>query len=79
LVSALMIIPVAAAQQLSRSFRTTLVGGSLVGLVASVLGLFVSYNLDVAPGGMIVVVALGLFLVCAVIAVPVRRLQRVRA
>jgi zinc transport system permease protein len=78
LVSALMIIPVAAAQQLSRSFRTTLIGGAVVGLMASVLGLFASYRLDVAPGGMIVVVALALFLVCAIVAVPVRRLQRVR-
>jgi zinc transport system permease protein len=78
LVSALMIIPVAAAQQLSRSFRTTLIGGAVVGLMASVLGLFASYRLDVAPGGMIVVVALALFLVSAIVAVPVRRLQRVR-
>jgi zinc transport system permease protein len=78
LVSALMIIPVAAAQQLSRSFRATLIGGAVVGLLASVLGLFASYSLDVAPGGMIVVVALALFIICAIVAVPMRRMQRAR-
>ena len=62
LVSALMVVPVAASQQLTRSFRTTIVGACLVGVAASVGGLVVAYYLDVAPGAATVVLALGLFL-----------------
>lgn len=67
LVSALMIVPVAASQQLSRSFRTTMLGGVAVGAAAGVGGLLLSaylseaHALSVAPGPTIVVVALAFF------------------
>lgn len=73
LVSAIMIVPIAAAQQLTRAFRTTAVLGVVVGELAAVLGLVVSFELDVPPGPAIVFLALGLFAVCAVVAVPLRR------
>jgi zinc transport system permease protein len=66
LVSALMVVPVAAVQQLSTSFRQTLYGSCLLGAVASVSGLVVSYYLDVPPGGSIVMLSLAAFLVAAV-------------
>jgi zinc transport system permease protein len=72
LVSAIMIVPIAAAQQLTRAFRTTAVVGVVVGELAALLGLVVSFELDVPPGPSIVFLALGLFAVCAVIAVPLR-------
>lgn len=78
LVSAIMIVPIAAAQQLTRAFRTTAVLGVVVGELAAVLGLVVSFELDVPPGPAIVFLALGLFAVCAVVAVPLRR-RRARA
>lgn len=78
LVSALMIVPVAAAQQVTRSFRATLLGGAAIGLASSVVGLGASYALDVAPGAMIVVVALAAFVITALLAVPLRRLRRAR-
>ncbi len=78
LVSAIMIVPIAAAQQLTRGFRTTALVGVVVGETSAVLGLVVSFYLDVPPGPSIVFLALGLFAVCAVIAVPVRR-RRTRA
>lgn len=78
LVSALMIVPVAAAQQLTRSFRATLIGGVIIGMVSAVVGLMTSYQFDVAPGATIVVVALAIFMACAVIAVPLRRRVRGR-
>lgn len=40
LVSAIMIVPVAAAQQLTRAFRTTAMIGVVVGELSAVLGLF---------------------------------------
>ena len=76
LVSALMIIPVAAAQQVTRSFRTTLLLGSVFGASAAIVGMAVSYSADTAPGGTIVVTALGLFAGAAIAGVPVRHWQR---
>ena len=72
LVSAIMIVPIAAAQQLTRGFLTTAVVGVVVGELSAVLGLVASFQLDVPPGPAIVFLALGLFAVCALIAVPVR-------
>jgi zinc transport system permease protein len=62
LVSALMVVPVAAAQQVARSFRGTLLGAVAVGVVVSVTGLVVAYYADVAPGAAIVLTAIAVFL-----------------
>ncbi len=67
LVSALMVVPVATSQQLTRSFRTTLLGACLLGALASVGGLVTAYYLDVAPGAATVVLALGVFLVAVLL------------
>jgi zinc transport system permease protein len=64
LVSALMVVPVATSQQLARSFRTTLALAMGLGLVASLGGLLLAaylsldFDLDVAPGPAIVLLAL---------------------
>ena len=73
LVSALMVVPVATSQQLSRSFRTTVLGACALGVVASVGGLVIAYYADVAPGAATVVLALGLFLVAALLGAARRR------
>ena len=73
LVSAIMIVPVAAAQQLTRSFRTTMTLGVVIGVVAAIGGLVTSFYIDVPPGPAIVFGALGAFLACAVVGVPLRR------
>ena len=61
LVSALMIIPVATSQQFARSFRTTMFGAMLGGLLASLGGVVVSAFLNLPPGATIVLVALAGF------------------
>ncbi|WP_374999672.1 metal ABC transporter permease [Aeromicrobium sp. CTD01-1L150] len=61
LVSALMVVPVAAAQQLARSFRATHLLAMLIGLLTAVGGVVVSYESDVQPGPTIVMLALGVF------------------
>ncbi len=73
LVSALMVVPVATAQQLTRSFRSTLVGACVLGVLASVGGLVVAFYADVAPGASTVVLALGGFLLAALVGTAVRR------
>lgn len=75
LVSALMVVPVATAQQLVRGFRAT-VGVSLaVGVVASLSGVVGAYYADAAPGAMIVVVALAGFAVAVLVGAAVRRVR----
>jgi zinc transport system permease protein len=58
LVSALMVVPVATAQQLTRSFRTTLLVAMGLGVLVSLAGVVFSYYVDVAPGASIVVLAI---------------------
>ncbi len=79
MVSAMMIVPVAAAQQVTRSFRTTLGAAMLMGLFAAVSGLLISFSVDVPPGPTIVLVALASFALVALVAVPLRRAARSRA
>jgi zinc transport system permease protein len=76
LVSAIMVVPVAAAQQVTRSFRTTGVLAVVLGLLASVAGLATSFYVEVPPGPAIVVLALALFAILALVAVPVHRRRR---
>ena len=66
LVSALMVVPVATAQLLARSFRATFVMSMAVGVVASVAGVVVSFYADIPSGGTIVLIAIGLFVVTLV-------------
>ncbi|HEU4812149.1 MAG TPA: metal ABC transporter permease [Nocardioides sp.] len=80
LVSALMVVPVATAQQLTRSFRATLVAAMALGTVASVGGLSVSavasFHAEVAPGPTIVLLALAGFVVTWPVGVLLRSRQR---
>jgi zinc transport system permease protein len=76
LVSAIMIVPVAAAQQVTRSFRSTAALALIIGLFASVSGLITSFYVEVPPGPTIVLEALALFAIMAVAAVPLRRRRR---
>lgn len=73
LVSALMVVPVAASQQLTRSFRTTHMAAILIGLVAAVGGLVTSYQIETQPGPTIVLVALVIFALASVTAVVLGR------
>ena len=82
LVSALMVVPVATAQQLTRSFRATLLAAMAAGTLASVGGLlvsaFASFHVRVAPGPTIVLLALAGFAVTWPVGIVVRRRRRLR-
>lgn len=62
LVGALMVIPVAAAMQVARSFKQTIIYAVAFGVCSVLIGLFVAYYADVAAGGTIVITALALFM-----------------
>ena len=65
LISALMVVPVATAILVTRSFRATMAVAVLIGVSVSVLGVIASYSWDTPSGGTIVLLAIGLFAVLA--------------
>lgn len=82
LVSALMVVPVATSQQLTRSFRTTLLAAMLLGTAASVGGLVVSaaaYDANLQPGPTIVLLSLAGFVVTWPVGAWLRHRARLRA
>ncbi|MGW6394008.1 metal ABC transporter permease [Streptomyces sp. NPDC055103] len=78
LVSALMVVPVAAAQQLSKSFRATFVLAVATGVTVTLAGTVTSYYQDVPPGATIVLYAIGIFIVLTLLATPLAK-RRARA
>jgi zinc transport system permease protein len=78
LVSALMIIPVATAQQFSRGFKVTMIGAMAAGTVASILGVTLSAFADVPPGATIVLVSLAGFALTFPLGLVVQNRRRAR-
>lgn len=72
LVSALLVLPVAAAQQLTNSFLSTFTLAIAIGVTVTLAGVVLAYPVDVGPGSLIVVVAIGVFFLC-VLASQVRK------
>lgn len=67
LISALMVVPVATAQQLSRGFRATLGLALGLGVLYAVAGVIFSYYADSAPGASIVVLGIAGFAAVSVL------------
>ncbi|MEE1802677.1 metal ABC transporter permease [Streptomyces sp. NPDC101062] len=78
LVSALMVVPVAAAQQVTRSFVVTFVLSVVIGTAVTLAGTVTSYYQDVPPGATIVLIAIGVFVLLTALATPLAR-RRARA
>ncbi|TDO92483.1 metal ABC transporter permease [Enemella evansiae] len=74
LVSALMVVPVAAASNLVRGFAPALFTAMAIGVVVAVGGAAGSFYADAAPGAMIVVLAIAVF----VLSWPLSRLRNRR-
>ncbi|MET7298457.1 metal ABC transporter permease [Embleya sp. NPDC005575] len=79
LVSALMVVPVAVAQQLSRTFSMTAALSIVVGVLVSVSGTALTYYVDAPPGATIVLLAIALFVLVGVLATPLNRRRARRA
>lgn len=78
LVSALMVVPVATAQQLARGFKVTILSAMVLGALTSVGGVATSYYIEVAPGATIVVLALACFVAAWPVGSFVRYRRRLR-
>jgi zinc transport system permease protein len=75
LISALMVVPVVAAQQITRGFRSTMTVAVVIGVVAAASGVTLSGEIDTAPGATIVILAIGAFVVLAAVS-TIRRTRR---
>ncbi|MEU1787878.1 metal ABC transporter permease [Streptomyces sparsogenes] len=79
LVSALMVVPVAAAQQATRGFAMTLALAVAIGVVVTLSGTVFSFYEDVPPGASIVVLAIAVFAATTALAAPLARRRARRA
>jgi manganese/iron transport system permease protein len=78
LVVAMLVTPAATAQMLTVRFTRLMAVAAVVGITSAIIGLYLSYWLDVASGATIVLVQTGMFLI-ALVAGPRGILQRRRA
>jgi zinc transport system permease protein len=66
LVSSLMTLPVAASIRIAKGFKQTIFFSVLFGELSVIIGLFLAYYLDLAPGGTIVILSV-LILILAIL------------
>ncbi|BCB79322.1 metal ABC transporter permease [Phytohabitans flavus] len=76
LVSALMVVPVAAAQQVTRGFRGTMTLAMAIGVLSAGTGVWLAGEANTAAGATIVVLAIGGFVAIAIGAATWRLLRR---
>lgn len=63
LISSLMVLPVATSLLIAKSFKSGLIYSNIFGLIAVIIGLILSFYLDLSPGGTIVMTSLFILLV----------------
>ncbi|WP_433050648.1 metal ABC transporter permease [Dactylosporangium sp. CS-033363] len=78
LVSALMVVPVATAQQITRGFRATMLAAIGLGLLVSGAGVWLSTAIDTGPGATVVLLAIAGFFFVTVGVSTVRAARRSR-
>lgn len=73
IVSSLMVIPTACAMQVSKSYRSTMLYAIVFSLTFVWLGLALSYTLNLAPGGTIVLLGVGVLVLLIIIKAVLKR------
>ncbi|MFD3324692.1 metal ABC transporter permease [Streptomyces sp. NPDC058701] len=73
LVSAMMVIPVAAAQRVTRGFTATLSLAMAIGLIVSLTGTVTTYYVEAPSGAAIVLLAIGVFMAMTALSTPLAR------
>ena len=68
LIAALMVLPVIAASRVAWSVRSTILLSMAIGVLSAFVGLTLSYYANLAPGGAIVLVAAGSFVLTSAVA-----------
>lgn len=73
MVSALMIVPVAAAQSMVRGFARTMNLAIVIGVLCAVSGLLITVYVDLPPGGVIVLLSIGVYILGLMVSACARR------
>ena len=76
IVSSMMVVPVACAMQVGKSYRQTVIYGIIFAVVFTVTGLFLSYYLKLKPGGTIVLLGVLCLVVMLLIKQIISMLRR---
>lgn len=63
IVSSLMVVPVAAAMSIARSYKTTILWSAVISITSTIGGLVLSFYCGLKPGGTIVLIAVAWFLI----------------
>ncbi len=63
IISSLLVVPVAAAMSIARSYKTTVLWAVFVSAASTIGGLVLSFYLGLKPGGTIVLIPVGFFLI----------------
>ncbi len=79
LISALMVVPVAAAARIATSHAQTLRLSSAIGVLSAVVGVLGGHVVDVAPGSAIVLAAIGCYALAGVVPAFTRGARRTRS
>lgn len=66
-VSSIMVIPVAASFRFKQGFSRTIIISILLGVLSILLGLFLSYHFNTAPGGTIALTSIAILIICLII------------
>jgi len=59
-VSSLLVLPVASAMQISKSYKSTVIISVIYAVIATMTGLILSFYMDLRPGGTIVLIAVAM-------------------
>lgn len=65
-ISSLMVLPVASAMQIAKSYKQTVIFAVIFAIIFTVSGLYISYYADFKPGGTIVIVGV-ITLICVLV------------
>ncbi|SHN70032.1 metal ABC transporter permease [Desulfitobacterium chlororespirans] len=76
IVSSMMVVPVACAMQVGKSYRQTVIYGVIFAVAFTVTGLFLSYYLKLKPGGTIVLIGVLCLVVMLLIKQIISMLRR---
>ena len=67
IVSSMLVIPIACGMQVGRSYKAVMIIGVITALITTVIGLTLSYYIGLKPGGMIVLLEVGCFLILTLV------------
>jgi zinc transport system permease protein len=76
LISSLIVIPTITAMMFGKGFRKTTVISVSLSVFSVVTGIFISYILNLAPGGTIVLVSIGIFIATLATKYSIRKVRR---